>query len=631
MEFSLRAIILGILLALVLGAANAYLGLKVGMTVSASIPAAVISFAILRWFRQSNILENNLVQTAASAGESLAAGMIFTLPALILLGAWQEFDYLQGTLLITLGGLLGVLIAVPLRKALIGDRQHAPAELTFPEGLATAEVLKAGYSSGNAIKALISASLIAAIVKFLQSGIGVASSSIAAAYQSSRTLFGFGMDLSPALIAVGFIVRLRIASLMFIGGAIIWFIAMPLYSWSYPQVITNSAMDAGFALWSSKLRFIGVGAMLVSGVWVLALALKPVWRTVQHAMHSTAQAEQTEFSVKHSFLWMVVMIIPIALLLNSMIEQTGIVIFGVIYSLLAGFLFSMVAAYMAGLVGSSNNPISGVTIATIFLAALIVYFMLDPALTDSQDAYSKTASAGLTIMIGAIVCCAAAISGDTMQDLKAGQIVGAKPRYQTWMQLLGVIAAGVILIPVLTLLYEAYGFAGYLPREGMDASQALAAPQASLMKSVVLGVFGDSLEWNLIIIGILIAAGIIVIDLILQKSNARIRIPVMAVAVGMYLPVTLSAPIFIGGLIAHALRKKSAPAQQNATLFASGLIAGEAMLGIFLAIPFVIMQDTSWLYLFDSQSMSWNYLLAIVLIAYVCYMLFTSARENDHV
>ena len=626
MELSVRAVLLGTGLALLLGAANAYLGLKVGMTVSASIPAAVISFAVLRWFRNANILENNLIQTAASAGESLAAGMIFTLPALILLGAWQSFNYIEGTLLITLGGVLGVLIAVPLRKALLNHH-----ELSFPEGLATAEVLKAGYSRPGAIKALMGASLIAAGVKLLQSGLGIAGNSISYAYQHSKWLAGFGADLSPALIAVGFIVRLRIASLMLLGGVLIWLIAMPIYSYLHPGDATGVAMDNAFGLWSSKLRFIGVGAMLIAGLWVLILAMKPVWRSIHTSLMESRRNENAalssdEFSMRQTMIWIAIIAIPIALLQYGMIPYLELVVFGLPFALLASFLFSTVAAYMAGLVGSSNNPISGVTIATIFIAALCIYFILGGREQFDAQQHLQLQAAGLTIIVGAVVCCAAAIAGDTMQDLKAGQIVGATPRYQTWMQLFGVVAAGLILIPVLTLLYEAYGFLGYLPRENMDSAQALAAPQASLMKSVALGVFSGSLEWGLIMIGMLIAVVLIIIDLFLKRAMARIRIPVMAVAVGMYLPITLSTPIFVGGLIAYWLRQSSPEQQQQGTLFASGLIAGEALIGILLAIPFAIVQNTSYFYITADTDQAWITLLGVIVISYVCYMLYRSGK-----
>lgn len=629
MELTFRALFLGILLALLLGAANAYLGLKVGMTVSASIPAAVFSFAILRWFRTANILENNLVQTAASAGEALAAGMIFTLPALILLGSWNSVDYLQSTLLITLGGILGVLIAVPLRKVLINQK-----ELTFPEGVATAQVLKAGYSQTGAMRALLGAGLMAALVKLLQSGLGIASHSISYAYQHSKWLAGFGADLSPALIAVGFIVRMRIAALMFIGGVMIWLISMPLYSFIYTRELSSGpAMDVAFQLWSGKLRFIGVGAMLVAGLWVLLLAMKPVWRSIHASLFAPKPVRQLmktpeEFSLERTIAWIAIIAFPVAVLLYRMIPYHELLFFGLPFAFLASFLFSTVAAYMAGLVGSSNNPISGVTIATILIAALFIFFMLGgKPIFYGQEGIQKEA-AGFTIIIGAIVCCAAAIAGDTMQDLKAGQIVGATPRLQTWMQLLGVVAAGLVLVPILTLLYEAYGFIGAMPREGMDTSQALAAPQASLMQSVVIRVFSISLDWGLILIGMAIATIFILLDLLLKRLMSRIRIPVMAVAVGMYLPITLSSSIFIGGLIAHTFRKIPIQSQLRGTLFASGLIAGEALIGIVLAIPFALLKDNTYFYIIEDPDQTGIALVGIALTAFVCYMLYRSVERK---
>ena len=627
MELSLRGILLGIGLSILLGAANAYLGLKVGMTVSASIPAAVISFAVLRWFRNANILENNLVQTAASAGESLAAGMIFTLPALIMLGAWQDFSYVQGTLLIILGGILGVLMAVPLRRALLDH-----PELTFPEGVATAAVLTAGYARQTAVKFLINGALIAAVFKFLQSGLGIATSSISGAYQNSKILFGFGADLSAALVAVGFIVRMRIASLMMMGGVLVWLVIMPIYSlWQVNSAGLNDnlpAMDRAFTMWSTDLRFIGVGAMLVAGFWVLLLAFKPVWHSLKSSLGASTVQSEKDFSAKYIIIAIILMAIPIYFLQATMIDQWVILVFALLYALLASFLFSTVAAYMAGLVGSSNNPISGVTIATIFIAALIIYSLLRLSGNGELSESSQLHAAGLTILIAAIVCSAAAISGDTMQDLKAGQIVGACPKLQTWMQIIGVLAAGLILLPILTLLFEAYGFVGFYPREGMDASQALAAPQASLMKSVALGVFSGGLKWGLIYLGMALAIVIILIDLALRWTNKSLRLPVMAVAVGMYLPVTLSVPIFIGGLIAHLIRNRSAEKQQDATLFAAGLIAGEALIGILLAIPFALMQDTSIFYLTTNRDALWISLFGIVMLTYTVYMLWRSGQED---
>ncbi len=628
MEFTVRAIVLGILLAIVLAAANAYLGLKVGMTVSASIPAAVISFGIFRWFSNVDIRENNLVQTAASAGESLAAGMIFTLPALILLNAWQQFDYLQGTLLITLGGILGVLIAVPLRHALLNH-----ADLQFPEGVATARVLQAGNKSISSIRALTLATAVAALIKLLQTGLGVLASSWHGVSQLQRGIFGYGLELSPALIAVGYIVGLRVALLMFAGGMLVWLVAMPIYSNLYVSDAIAASVDASFGLWSGKLRYIGVGAMLVGGLWVLLVTLKPVWESIFHATRqaiSTAatQDDNQAFSLRKTWLWIVLLMLPIALVQFWLIDDVLLTIAGVVFALLASVLFSAVAAYMAGLVGSSNNPISGVTIATIFISAWLVFLLSGGADVFAAEQGKQIAAAALTIFIGATVCCAAAISGDTMQDLKAGQLIGATPRYQTWMQIFGVLTAGVILIPVLSLLYDAYGISGHLPRADMDPAQALAAPQASLMQSVALGVFAQKLEWGLLISGMLVAIVLIIVDLWLKQRAAHIRIPVMAVAVGMYLPLSLTTPIFIGGLVHYLLSRRTTTISDKSILFASGLIAGEALMGIVLAIPFAIWQSTTILYVFENVSSTWLTMAGAIVIVWVIYLLWNSGQES---
>ncbi len=616
MEFTLRAIILGLLLSVVLAAANAYLGLKVGMTVSASIPAAVISFAVLRWFKQAHVRENNLVQTAASAGEALAAGMIFTIPALILFDAWQHVSYLQATLLITLGGLLGVLIAIPLRQALLDHR-----DLVFPEGLATAQVLRAGYERSSSVRFLVGGAVTAAVIKFMQTGLGVVASNWYGVTAIQRGVAGYGMDLSPALIAVGYIVGFRIAVLMFLGGVFVWLIVMPVYSMLMINETVPVTVAYTFQLWSEKLRFIGVGAMLVGGLWVLLVTLKPVWGAVYQAIRQSTHDHAQAFSMRTTFILMFVLAVPIGVVQYWMIEDGVLTLVSVVFALLASFLFSTVAAYMAGLVGSSNNPVSGVTIATIFIAAWLVYLLSGGADYLVQNETAQWRAAALTLFIGATVCCAAAISGDTMQDLKAGQILGAAPRYQTWMQLLGVIVAGVILIPILQLLYDAYGIAGHMPRDDMDTSQALAAPQASLMQSVTMGVFARQLEWGLISLGMVAGVIIIIIDNLLQRYATGLRLPVMAVAVGMYLPLGLTVPIFIGGLIHFVVNRRRRELSKTPVLYSSGLIAGEAIVGILLAIPFALWQSTSVLYLLENPQTGWLTLAGVVVIVYVCFQL----------
>ncbi|MCY3598851.1 MAG: oligopeptide transporter, OPT family [Gemmatimonadetes bacterium] len=621
-EITGKAIVLGILLSAVLSGANAYLGLKVGLTVSASIPAAVISMAILRMFREHNILENNIVQTAASAGESLAAGVIFTLPALILLRHWAGFPFLPTMGIALCGGILGVLFTIPLRRALIVE-----ADLRFPEGVATAEVLKAGASGGSGAKLIALGGVAAALLKLSQTGLKIAGSSIEHGVTVGRSVFGIGSDLSPALLGVGYIVGPRVGSLVLAGGAISWLVGIPIYmAVTDPQVVAGitgdaSGYDAALAIWSAQIRFMGVGAMVVGGVWALVSLLGHVRDGVRSSIAALRAARaadggpeilRTERDMPINFVAVgaVALAVPILAVFVLVIDRGSLSItpglywlvlaLGTAFALLAGFLFASVAGYMAGLVGSSNNPISGVTIATILTISLILYLLLGMQVDFTVSAPQALSAAATAILVGAVVACAAAIAGDNMQDLKAGRIVGATPRQQQIMQLIGVTAAALVIAPILGLLFEAYGLGGVLPREGMDPDEMLQAPQATLMASVADGVFSRNLPWGMIGIGALIAAGVIALDQTLKARGSSLRVPVLAVAVGIYLPIELEVPIFVGGIVAwlvgRAVRRggggEGAVRQANhrGLLFSSGLITGEALVGIFLAIPFAISE-----------------------------------------
>lgn len=622
-EITGKAIVLGILLSAVLSGANAYLGLKVGLTVSASIPAAVISMAILRMFREHNILENNIVQTAASAGESLAAGVIFTLPALILLRHWAGFPFLPTMGIALCGGILGVLFTIPLRRALIVE-----ADLRFPEGVATAEVLKAGAGGGSGAKLIAAGGLAAALLKLSQTGLKIAHDSVETALTFGRSIFGVGSDLSPALLGVGYIVGPRVGSLVLAGGAISWFLGIPIYlAVAEPQTAAAivgdaTGYEAAAAVWSAQIRFMGVGAMVVGGVWALVSLLGAVRDGVRSSLEALRAARAAEggadvprterdMPINVVGTGTLLLALPILAVFVLVIDRSALGItpglywlvlaLGTVFALLAGFLFASVAGYMAGLVGSSNNPISGVTIATILSISLILYLLLGLQVEFTVSAPQALAAAATAILVGAVVACAAAIAGDNMQDLKAGRIVGATPRQQQIMQLIGVTAAAFVIAPILGLLFEAYGLGGVLPREGMDPAEMLQAPQATLMASVADGVFSRNLPWGMIGIGALIAAAVIALDQTLKARGSSLRVPVLAVAVGIYLPIELEVPIFAGGLVAwlvgRAVRRGGGDgaverANQRGLLFSSGLITGEALVGILLAIPFAAMQST---------------------------------------
>lgn len=646
-----RAILLGLLLSALLAAANAYLGLFAGMTVSASIPAAVISMAILRLFRNSNVLENNAVQTAASAGESLAAGVIFTFPALVIMGYWESFNYWETLFIALSGGVLGVLFTIPLRNALIVKQQ-----LQFPEGVATSEVLKSGTEGGKGVVYLVWAALIGALIKCTEAAAGLWKPALEkATFLKGKSVAYFGMNLSPALIAVGYIVGLRVSFLVFLGGLITWWIAMPIYiSMNGGDAFISSMVADGllsaadaespsgvaWTIWSKKLRYLGVGAMVVGGLWALVSIRSALGSAIKEgaAAFKTGAEKvdklRTELDTPMS--WVLigigVMIIPVFIIYLREIEQVGISLFMAVLMVVAGFLFSAVAGYMAGLVGSSNNPISGVTIATILSASLILLVLLGTG-------GDKEKGAAAAILIGAVVCCAAAIAGDNMQDLKSGYILGATPRNQQMMQMVGVVAAAVVMPLVLDLLHSSY----------VIGSEKLAAPQASLMASVAEGVFYQNLPWDIVIAGALIAVTIIICDQVLKARGSSFRMPVLAVAVGLYLPFELDSSIMLGGLLAWAVARAQRSSNASSSvfdkarqasdrtglLFASGLITGEALLGIFLALPIVILKDPDLYPLLKadkfpfagSESASW---LGLAVIGLICFALYKLAVNAFH-
>jgi len=571
-EITVKAFFLSILLSMVLSSAMAYLGLYAGMTISASIPAAIMSMGILRLFRESNILENNIVQTAASAGESLAAGVIFTIPALLLIGYWDTISYWEVTKIAMVGGILGALFTVPLRRALI-----LKANLRFPEGVATAAVLKTGHESdakksSESLKLIGLSALIGGIVKLGELAFGIWSSALGGAIAIRGAVFGMGASLSPSLVSVGYIVGRNIGILAFSGGLISWAIAIPIYSYLYGHE-GDSLFEGANIIWNAKIRYLGVGAMVVGGIWSVIQLAKPLVESIQLSLKTLGEnsdsipLEERDLPINYVFMAIVLMLAPISFTYFGIISSWGSAIILSLIMCIFGFLFSAVAAYMAGVVGSSNNPISGVTIATILFSSLLIITFFD---IDSSK------GAATAILIGAVVCCAAAIGGDNLQDLKTGNIVGATPWKQQLMQLVGVISSALTLGIVLTLLHEAYGI----------GSSDLPAPQAVLMTSVANGVFSGNLEWGMIYAGAILGVFIIMLDQYQLRRGAEFRVPILAVAIGIYLPIELTLPIFIGGMLNHfAGKTASESGKNNGLLLASGLITGEALMAIFIAIP----------------------------------------------
>ncbi|MGH7230628.1 MAG: OPT family oligopeptide transporter [Nitrospiraceae bacterium] len=603
-EITIKAVVLSIVLAAILAAANAYLGLFAGMTVSASIPAAVASMAILRLFRRSNILENNIVQTAASSGEALAAGVIFTIPALLLVGYWPVFDYWQTAAIAAVGGLLGVLCTIPLRHALI-----VGARLQFPEGVATAEVLKVGglpetgngepqtnqVAMGTDFRLLLTAAFVGGAVKLGESGFRLWTESWEGAAQIGRSVVYFGMNLSPALLAVGFLIGVNTAGVVFLGGAFAWLVLMPSYGVLAGLPDGMPAMAAAKTVWSAHIRYVGIGAMLTGGLWTLVQLRGPVlesFRNLNVAYRRTgigagqaiaASRYERDAPLPWILVPFVLSLIPMAVIYAGVVENMWIALIMTLVMSVAAVLFSTVAAYMAGLVGSSSNPVSGVTIATLMLSALLLVVLMGSGHPSGPAA---------ALVISAVVCCAAAMGGDNLQDLKTGHLVGATPWKQQVMQVIGVATAAVVIVPVLTLLQAKYGIGDVTA----DHPHPLSAPQATLMANLARSVFGEGLPWPLVGLGVFFGILVILFDHRQKSRGAAFRVPVMAMALGMYLPLKLSAAILVGGIVAALAQRRSfhgdSARSRRGLLFSAGLITGEALMGIVVALPIAL--GTLW-------------------------------------
>ena len=580
-ELNLRVIVLGLALSVIMGSANVYLGLKAGMTVSASIPAAVVGMLALKYFsrmsgKPSSILEANQIQTAASAGESLAAGIIFTMPALILIGVWQSFDMYLTTVIAFTGGLLGILFMIPMRQVFIVKNED---NLQYPEGLACASVLEAGQNStdSDSASSIIKGALVGGTFKGLISFVGLLKGNLETALLSGNRIFFFGGDISPALLAVGFIVRLNIAVLIFIGGSIGWLIGIPLLGGGL-EFAAHPA-DGAWELWSTKIRYVGVGAMVIGGMASifkvrkgLVDAIAVLRKTQVGSSQKHIPLNERNIPAKAINMFSAIAIILVGGVYFYITNNIVIAAFTTIIMIIMAFFFTAVASYIVGLVGNSNSPVSGMTITAVLFTGGLLYIF----------GFSGTEGMVATLGVAAIVCCAACTSGDVCNDLKTGQIVGASPYRQQIMQIAGVAVASLVMAPIMQLLHE--------NTPGGIGGRELAAPQAGLFASLAKGFFGDGiLPWNMVLIGCALGAIILVIDYILETKSSSFRLYLMPVAVGIYLPFGLSTPILIGGLMAHFIlsenKSKAEPDSilQRGILLSSGLIAGESLMGILLA------------------------------------------------
>lgn len=619
-ELTLRGMILGILITIIFTASNVYLGLKVGLTFSSSIPAAIISMAILRFFKDSNILENNMVQTQASSAGTLSA-VIFVLPGLLMLGYWQGFPFWQTLILCAAGGCLGVLFTIPLRRAMVVN-----SDLTYPEGRAAAEILKvgsredtAGVKSSSGMRDIVAGGFVAGIVSLCTNGFRILSDGMAVWVNVGKGATQLPLGFSTALLGAGYLIGIASGIAILVGMIIAWGGFVPYYTNIIPMDPSMSASKFAMAVWKEKVRFIGAGTIGIAAIWTLLTLMKPILEGLKMSIKSmTMSAEErashrmdTDMTVKSVLATTVAVIIGLVLCFFDFVYAVDIspalmwtlVIVGVIVSLLIGFIVASACGYMAGLIGTSASPISGIGILAIIISSLVVY-----GIASANDLFATQAgvqfATAMALFMTSVVVAIAAISNDNLQDLKTGQLVGATPWKQQVALLIGCVVGSVAIAPVLNLLYQAYGFTGAMPREGMDPSVALSAPQATLMTTIAQGIFSSSMDWTYIFIGIGVGVVAIIVNLILKGTTASLSLPPLAIGMGIYLPPALETPLVVGAIIGYFvnryLRKRAAKRAGNladqdveicnrrGVLFSSGLIVGESIIGVIIAAIIVI-------------------------------------------
>lgn len=610
-ELTFRGMFLGALITVVFTASNVYLGLKVGLTFASSIPAAVISMAVLKFFSGSNILENNMVQTQASSAGTQSS-VIFVLPAMLMMGYWQGFPFWQTLLVCMAGGILGVIFTVPLRHVMV-----VKSDLPYPEGVAAAEILKAGHDDSqngeSGIKEIAAGGVLAAIVSFLTNGLRVIADGASLWFKGGNAIFQVPMGFSFALLGAGYLIGLVGGIAILIGITLAWGVAVPYFTAASPMPADADMIGYAMSIWKTKVRFIGVGTIGIAAIWTLITLLKPMFEGMSQSLRqlnekNTEKSHRTSQDLSPKALGLILLgsIVLIVLALYEFLQpitlapEAAMLLIAVctLLAVVIGFLVAAACGYMAGLVGSSSSPISGIGIISVVVTSLVL-MGIGHSFGLMETAEGQKFLTALTIFTCSIVITTAAISNDNLQDLKTGQLVEATPWRQQVALIIGCIVGAFVISPVLELLFNAYGFTGAMPREGMDASQALSAPQATLMMTISNGIFSSNLEWSYIFTGIALGKILIVIDLILKKSsNGKYALPVLAVGMGIYLPPVVNAPLFVGALLAwfinrhienyarqsgkdaEAMKKK---ADRYGTLFAAGLIVGESLIGVLLA------------------------------------------------
>lgn len=612
-EFTLRSVILAILLTIVLAVSNTFLALKLGILTSASIPAAILSMGILRLFKNANKLENNAVQTAASAGEAVAGGIVYTIPALIVIGYWHHFDYLTNVMIAASGGILGVLFSIPLRRRLVHDET-----LAFPEGRAIAEVLQSS-SENIGMRDVLYGGGLGMLMELFQSGLKIMASSVMHVFVVHRTLWVVGLGFSSTLVGAGYLVGFDLALSMALGAVISWGMALPIashvFAWSSAQ-----PLDAAMSLWNTHLRYLGIGAMLFAGLWTLLRLAKPmanrIWILFKqgrlfHVKAMPIPRTERDLPWPVSMGGVILMTVVLYLFFRTLFPfsafglsatATNLMLMGsVMYVLVVGFFFSVITAYFSGMVGVTASPGSSVVIAGILFAAWLMMIALSSLLPLPWQAGQLATAEAMVMIIGSVVTGIAAIANDNTQDLKVGQLVGATPWKQELMLLLGVIVASLVIPPVMQVLFDVYGIAGVMPRPGMDVTQSLPAPTAAMFATITEAVFRHQLPFGMMFIG----AGLMLLVVLfvrIFKLHRFVQLSMLGIGMGMYLSLTTTLPLFIGGGIAWWVKRRlrqrtltmpsSQQSLQTGTRIACGLLAGASLLEVILAIPASMLHQT---------------------------------------
>ncbi len=606
-DITCRGVVLAICLAAILAASNAFLALKLGLLTSASIPAAIISMGILRFFKGATILENNAVQTAASAGEAVAGGIVYTIPALIIIQYWYHFDYWTNFCIAFSGGVLGVLFSIPLRKVLVHDPM-----LQFPEGRAIAEVLKSSYQRLGFIHLLLG-SVVGACLELCQVGFKVLASGWSYWVSLKRTLFGVNLGFSATMIGAGFLVGKDMAVSIFVGAIIAWLIGLPVLShFKFSAIELMPLSEAVSSLWASDVRYLGIGAMLFAGIWTFIQFVKPLWRRMRGLVraiqegsffehHRLIPATEKDLPMFVIVLGVLLLTVGLYVLFNQLFALSVIgftssqgmyvIVTAIAYIVVIGFLFSVITAYFSGMVGVTASPGSSVVIAGILFASWLLLIAIRAFIPNELTPEALKSAEAITIIIGSIVTGIAAIANDNSQDLKVGQLVGATPWMQQLMLLLGVLVSSLVIPWVMQLLFDVYGIAGVMPHSGMDASQSLPAPTAALLAAITTAVFHHDLPWAMMGLGAFIIFLLMFLNRVL-KRHQQFQFSALGVAVGMYLPLSTSFPLLLGGLIAFLTERqiKTNEQKQRGTLIACGLVAGSALMDVVLAGVFSLSQ-----------------------------------------